>query len=212
MDLRQYIMGQHYTFCAIPNDIEIIDICTRNNVLIVYSEIPFVIMSTDNIALSTFNKVNLKSNIINIEEQLYIGDVYTSTTRKTIGSNDVFIVIGLSKIKKIKKTGSGRIELSYDKHIENLSINITGSGRLISDPIQVTNTLNCTINGSGHISLRKSISSISKLSIIGSGSIVHGISKNISSNIIGSGKITTKGESSNHITGSGTVTNEYGDF
>ena len=116
MDLRPYIMGQHYTFCAIPNDIEIIDICTRNNVLIVYSEIPFVIMSTDNIALSTFNKVNLKSNIINIEEQLYIGDVYTSTTRKTIGSNDVFIVIGLSNIKKIKKTGRG--VLSY--HMINI--------------------------------------------------------------------------------------------
>lgn len=105
-----------------------------------------------------------------------------------LGSADVKIVDSFSGLSELNISGSGSIEVGRDIMTQSIDCSISGSGSM--DLLKIhSETANCTISGSGDISITvlKSLDA----SISGSGNIEYeGNPSSLVQNVSGSGSVT----------------------
>jgi hypothetical protein len=126
--------------------------------------------------------------------------------------NDERVIINLTmpELEGVGVSGSGKVEIMDPVEADRLSLNVSGSGKLITDDLSVDN-LDCGISGSGDIILGSGGSvDQGEISISGSGGFSgEGVEiDHLEVSISGSGNCHCKaGDSLDaHVSGSGNVT------
>jgi hypothetical protein len=126
----------------------------------------------------------------------------------------VTIYITMPEITGLAVSGSGKAEIRDAVKSENLNLNVSGSGRILTSNVTSAN-LNCVISGSGDINIGGNGSTTNadvvisgsgsfkgetcklqsaKIVISGSGSCLCNVTESLKSNISGSGNITYIGD------------------
>lgn len=121
----------------------------------------------------------------------------------------VTVYITMPEIEGLGVSGSGRAEIKDPVKTEDLSLSVSGSGKIYAGSIAVNN-LKCSISGSGDINVGGGNADTGNISISGSGSYTGETAKIKSADlsISGSGNCLVNASESltAHVSGSGNVT------
>ncbi|MFM7488604.1 MAG: GIN domain-containing protein [Cytophagales bacterium] len=165
------------------------------------------------VAKGTENKVEY-SDYENIIQYLKFEVVGNRLIVKTIPEN---ISISNSQAKaKVVLTGNlDAVYITGSADVDLLSsfnglnkLSITGSGNIVSRGTTTVPSIDCSVTGSGNLSLLKINSTTAKCAVAGSGNITIAVSGSLNANIVGSGNIYYQGNPADivvNVTGSGKV-------
>ncbi len=138
----------------------------------------------------------------------------------------VTVYVTMPEIEGLGVSGSGKAEIKDAVKSDDLSLSVSGSGKLFANDISVTN-LDCSISGSGDIILGSGTSTKTRVSVSGSGNFtgesvkigtadVHisgsgnctcNVTESLIASVSGSGNVTYEGNPrvDAHVSGSGKV-------
>lgn len=165
------------------------------------------------VAKGTENKVEY-SDYENIIQYLKFEVVGNRLIVKTIPENISISnsqakakVVLVGNLNAVYITGSANVDLLSSFNGLN-KLGITGSGNIVSSGNTTAPSIDCSITGSGNLSLLKVNSTTAKCAIAGSGNITIAVSGSLNASIAGSGNIYYQGNPADivvNITGSGKV-------
>lgn len=154
-------------------------------------------------------KVEIKGskNLIPFFKTSIINDVlYLSYEKVNVFHDDLEIMVTLPEIKNAALSGSGKILISGDfPLVDKLKASASGSGEIRADSPFEVNDLLINISGSGKINLEKIVAKDADVDISGSGDARINITEELKARISGSGKLYYSGnpEIDSSISGSG---------
>lgn len=154
-------------------------------------------------------KVEIKGskNLIPFFKTSIINDVlYLSYEKVNVFHDDLEIMVTLPEIKNAALSGNGKILISGDfPLVDKLKASASGSGEIRADSPFEVNDLLINISGSGKINLEKIVAKDADVDISGSGDARINITEELKARISGSGKLYYSGnpEIDSSISGSG---------
>ncbi|NQX38531.1 Putative auto-transporter adhesin, head GIN domain [Pedobacter steynii] len=154
-------------------------------------------------------KVEIKGskNLIPFFKTSIINDVlYLSYEKVNVLHDDLEVLVTLPQIKNAALSGSGKILISGDFRLtDKLKTSASGSGEIRVDTPFEVNDLLVNISGSGKINLEKIVAKDADVDISGSGDARISITEELKARISGSGKLYYTGnpEIDSKISGSG---------
>lgn len=154
-------------------------------------------------------KVEIKGskNLIPFFKTSIINDVlYLSYEKVNVFHDDLEIMVTLPEIKNAALSGSGKILISGDfPLVDKLKASASGSGEIRADSPFEVNDLLINISGSGKINLEKIVAKDADVDISGSGDARINLTEELKARISGSGKLYYSGnpEIDSSISGSG---------
>jgi len=145
-----------------------------------------------------------------IETEVSGGRLVVKKDNWNWGMNEkVTVYITMPEIEGLGVSGSGKAEIKDLVKTENLSLSVSGSGKIFTNSIAVNN-LKCSISGSGDINVGGGNADTGDISISGSGNYTGETAKIKSADlsISGSGNCLVNASESltAHVSGSGNVT------
>ncbi|TKC13182.1 DUF2807 domain-containing protein [Pedobacter polaris] len=142
-----------------------------------------------------------KTNVVN-------GKLHLSYEHVNVKRNDIEIFVTMPTIKSVAISGSGTIGLNGNfPFIDFLSFEISGSGDIIAKSNMLVEEMDINISGSGKADAEKITCDYADVTISGSGDAKIRIKDKLKAFISGSGKVYYSGNATveSHISGSGKV-------
>jgi hypothetical protein len=159
-------------------------------------------------------KVEIKAqrNIIDIIETYKNGSDLVVKFRphsNVINSKDVIVNISAPSLQHLHFGGSGNVYIQGDFRAPQFTTSVSGSGNLTADSLQITNTLNVHVSGSGNFKAFTGMAKLGDVHVSGSGNIdlVGVVTDAIKASVSGSGTVKVKAVQllDATVSGSGTV-------
>lgn len=142
-----------------------------------------------------------KTNVVN-------GKLHLSYENVNVKHNDIEIFVTMPTVKNVALSGSGTVDIIGNfSTIDFLSFEISGSGDIIAKSNLLVDEMDINISGSGKADAEKIASNYADVTISGSGDAKVGVRSKLIASISGSGKIYYSGNAvvESHISGSGKV-------
>lgn len=156
-------------------------------------------------------KIEAQQNIIDVIETIISGNELQIRFRNNVNIKShepVNVYVTSPEVKSFTQSGSGTIKVQNDLTLDNLNLQISGSGSIKTGKVE-SDQIASHISGSGNIQVEQGTANKVNADISGSGNIdlINVLSKNASTTTSGSGgiKVYATDNLDSRISGSGTV-------